>query len=226
MSDAHRISPSVAPGCPELRSFVEWGFNMQLADIADLLRLPLADSDLSAGQNFTAASALLNLIAGASVWCFDASLEGLSNRQDRSRRFKEILERYWPWDGDGVAPDEGVNVLYLYARNPLAHTAGLPGPDDEVLITLAKAPLPSNSIDELGQSDGRPDWLGSTISPARGCPPGTAFQISVPGLYWSVQRLLRRLLADPVQAVPANDVAAATIRRLTDPNAPWRRPAS
>ena len=223
VSEEHRVSPFVACGCPELRSFVEWGLDMQLADVADLIRLPSADANLHAGQNFTAATVLLNLIAGASVWWFDASVDGLRARGDRSRRYREVLGIYWPWNGEGVDAQTGTEVLYNLARNPMSHMAGLPGPHDEPLLSLVKSPLTPLQIDELGASERRPEWLGPTIATAPGCPVGAAFQLSVPGLYWSMQRLLRGLLADPAQAQAANAVAATTIRRLTDPNAPWRQ---
>lgn len=223
--DAHRVSVVVAPEFAELRSFVQWGLDMQLADAAELLRLPHQDAGFGAGQNFTTATGLLNLIAGASVWCFDASLAGLSARGERSRRFRDLVTSFWPWDGEGVGAAGGVDVLYAYARNPLSHSAGLPGPEDHTLVRIVKSPLGVERIVELSAQDERPAWLGPAISATPRTVPGTAYDLSVPGMYWSVQRLLRKLLSDPEQAAPANEVAAATIRRLTDPNAPWRRPA-
>lgn len=86
---------------------------MQLADVRDLLRLPQPEVGLHSGQNFAAAAALVNFVAGASVWFYDASQEGLSNRRDRSRRYRETLEGYWPWhDGEVVPAAEGIQVLY------------------------------------------------------------------------------------------------------------------
>src|SRR4051794_23018701 len=52
----HRVSTSISyADFPKLRAFVEWGIDMQLADVRDMLRLPLPDMGLDAGHNFAAA---------------------------------------------------------------------------------------------------------------------------------------------------------------------------
>src|SRR6185295_2053353 len=108
-----------------------------------------------------------NMIAGASVWFFEASEDGLANRRDRSRRYRDTLRAYWPWDdGEIVDADEGIRVLYDHIRNPMAHAFGIPGLQDGTLISLRKDPLPLEQITELDLSDTRPAWLGPTITPA------------------------------------------------------------
>jgi hypothetical protein len=74
---------------PRLLSFVEWGIDAQLADVGDLLRLPMPEAGLASGQSFAATACVVNLIAGASVWFHDASTVGLSDRDDRGRRYRE-----------------------------------------------------------------------------------------------------------------------------------------
>jgi hypothetical protein len=95
---------------PSLFSFVEWGIDMQVADVRDLLRLPMPEAGLESGQNFAATAALVNLIAGASIWFFEASEEGLANRGDRGRRYCKTLDAYWPWDGEVVDAAVGIQV--------------------------------------------------------------------------------------------------------------------
>ena len=95
---SHRVS--VVVDCarfPKLFRFVEWRIDVQLAEVRDLLRLPMPEVGLESGQNFAAATSLVNLIAGASVWFYEASKDGLSDR-DSGRRFREALAACWPWD--------------------------------------------------------------------------------------------------------------------------------
>lgn len=68
----------------------------------------------------------MNLIAGASVWFYDASRVGLSGQDDPGRRYRETLAAYWPWeDGEIVDAVEGKRLLYECVRNPLAHAFGM-----------------------------------------------------------------------------------------------------
>jgi hypothetical protein len=221
----HRVSTTISyTRFPKLRAFVEWGIDMQLADVHEMLRLPLPDLGLDAGHNFAAATSLANLIAGASVWFYDASEHGLRDRGDRSRRYRAVLERYWPWDdGEIVSAEEGYDVLYGHVRNPLAHAFGLPDPEDGALIQIEKSPLTEEQIEQLEISETRPAWLGATIEPAASGAAGRAYFVSVPGLYWGVQRLLRGLLTDPEQLPAAEALAGSLVRFLTAPNSPWRR---
>jgi hypothetical protein len=113
---------------PTLFSFVEWRIDVQLADVRDMLLFPMPEVGLECGQNFAATASLVNLIAGASVWFYDASTAGLSDRDDRGRRYRETLAAYWPWDdGEVVDKAEGTRLLYDCVRNPLAHAFGMPG---------------------------------------------------------------------------------------------------
>jgi len=90
---------------------------------------------LESGQSFAAAASPVNLIAGASVWFHDASTAGLSERDDRGRRFCETLTAYWPWDdGEIVDAAAGTRLLYACVRNPLAHAFAMPGIDDDPLV--------------------------------------------------------------------------------------------
>jgi len=78
---------------PKLFQFVEWRIDVQLAEVRELLRLPMPEVGLESRQTFAAAASLVNLIAGASVWLYDASTAGLSDRES-GRRFRETLAAY------------------------------------------------------------------------------------------------------------------------------------
>ena len=132
---------------PKLFRFVEWRIDVQLAEVRELLRLPMPEVGLKSGQPFAAAGALVNLIAGASVWLCDASTAGLSDR-DSGRRFRETLAAYWPWDdGEIVDRAEGTRLLYDCVRNPLAHAFGMSRLDDAGSpIAFLKEPLSAERV--------------------------------------------------------------------------------
>lgn len=204
----------------KLAAFVEWGIDMQLADVRDLLRLPMADCGLGSGQNFASAAALVNVIAGASVWFYNASPTSVGERGTSAKRFRGILRDYWPWDGEVLDRDAGIDVLYTALRNPLAHAFGMPDPQGEggVLISIGKSELTLEQITELEVCEESPGWVGSTITPGRHRKAGRSHVINVPALYWGVQRLLRRILADEDQAPAADELAGTLLRFLTHPD--------
>lgn len=228
MTATHRVSDAIdSARYQSLAAFVEWGIDMQLADIRDLLKLPMFDVGLESGQNFTVVAAMANVIAGASVWFFEASPAGLTNRGDRSRRYTEVLKRYWPWDGEAVVVDDGVRVLYNAVRNPLAHSFGLPDPEDpeSTLISIRKRPLSDPELDELHRASQRPAWLGPAITPAPSGAPARAYVVSAPAMYWGVRWTLRSMLSDEAQLDGAEDLARTLVQFLTAPNASWRAAA-
>jgi hypothetical protein len=224
MTDARRVSAAIdRHRFPHLASFVEWGIDMQLEDVRDLLLLPLPDAGLHSGHNFSAAAALVNFIGGASVWFYDASEKGLRDRRDRTRRYRETLYKYWPWhDGELVSPLEGFNVLYTYTRNPLAHGFGLSDPADGMMIKYAKSPWSDTQVAELDAAERRPSWLGPTLGPGGAGAAGHAYCLAVPALYWGVRRLLHAVLTDEEHAPSADALAQTLLRFLTTPNAAWR----
>jgi hypothetical protein len=173
-------------------------FDMQVQDVRVLLRMPKAG--YQAGCNFAALAVLFNLIAGASVCFFDASAKALAERGNRGKRFQDMLETWYPWE-PGQPPGDGANVLYSYARNPLAHSLGMDDPDGPE-VGINKFPLSERRIETLETSTDRPAW----------CPPaltavGSDFEVGVAGLYWGYHRLLHALFADPHQLSQAEQLA-------------------
>jgi len=181
---------------PEIVDFLEFHLDMLFEDIKVLLRLPL--NDLNAGCNFTTAAMLFNIIAGVSVCFYDTSVDVLKNRSDRSKRFKNLLKDYYPWEGERISPEEGSKLLYEQTRNPLAHSLGLDRPPQKLqrvkVIVLTKRPLTVEEISELEVSLKRPTWLPQTIILG-----SQRIDISVTTLYWGVHRLLHNLFADQEQ---------------------------
>jgi len=182
---------------------------MQFTDLRTLLELPKEESQ--GGCNLTAAVVLFNLIAGSSVCFYEASAEAFSQRGDRGKRFLEVLKRFYPWNNEELASDEGAELLYESARNPLGHSLGLDPPrgGSGKEITLRKWALSLAQITELEDSGERPTWARKTISDIqKSGSTVTKASISVPALYWGVHRMLRALFADAAQLQKAEASAA------------------
>lgn len=206
--------PSAFPevqGYPNLRRLLENQVDMQFADLRTLFRLPLPREGLEGGGNFAAATVLFNIIAGASVCFYDASEQGLTDRQDRGRRFKEVLKNFYPWQGEPLTKDGCLSVLYESARNPLAHSLGLDAPPKGATgrqIFLKKWSLTESEVQELEESSSRPDWALSTVLHLRLMESGSIeLAISIPALYWGAHRMLRALFADPIHSAKAEQLA-------------------
>lgn len=160
---SHRVSVVVDRSrFPKLFRFVEWRIDTHLAEVRDMLRLPMPDIGLESGQKFAAAASLVNLIAGASVWFYDASTAVLSHR-DSGRRYRETLAAYWPWEDDEIVDAaEGTRLLHECVRNPLAHAFGMSRLDDAGSpIAFLKEPLTAERVAELDLAETRPPGLGA-----------------------------------------------------------------
>ena len=182
---------------PAVARFLDSQVEMQFADLRVLLRLPTGD--WGAGCNFAAANVLLNLVSGFSVCLFNAGVNALTERGDRGKRFKNLLERYYPWDAEPWPPDQCSDWLYDVARNPLTHSLGIQVTAIRQRGGIAKRPLSPAEIEELEKNRQRPIWLGPTliVKAVDGSEPGVF--LSVPGLYWGIWRLLENLCGDQEQ---------------------------
>jgi hypothetical protein len=197
-------------GHPNLRQMLQGQVDMQFSDLRTLLRLPQAG--LESGCNFTAAAILFNLIAGSSVFFYDPSKDSLLDRQARGRRFKEMLGKFYPSQGEAIPRDQLASLLYESARNPFAHSLGLdatPKDPKVKIVVFNKWPLTENEVRELEDSSARPDWAPPTVSSRILADGATELLISIPTLFWGVHRTLHALFAD-FAYVAAADALAAT----------------
>jgi hypothetical protein len=214
-------------GRPALAEMLRRQIDMQFAELATLLQLPLAGSDLKAGANLTTTTLLCNIISGASVLFYEPSLDAVRGRRSAvnplgsGQRFRAVLDAYFPWSEAGPVPRRlAIDALYKYARNPLAHTLGvgkapalLPGIRGRTVM-LSKRPLPAHAVAELLRGDTpRPSWSDTAIIDSD----NAGYVISVEGLAWGVCRMLRTLFADPGHATPAEQVAG----QLLDGSGTW-----
>jgi len=198
---------------PNLKRLLEAQVDMQFIDLRTLLRLPQEQMGLKGGCNLTAAAILFNIIAGSSVCFYNPSEQALADRTGRSKRFKEVLEKFYPWQGEPIPKDQCVSVLYDRTRCSLVHSLGLDVPPRGSMgqtVVLEKGPLTEEQVHELEESSSRPVWVPSTIVHKRPLAHGAIeLAISVPTLYWGVHRMLHALFADSTHAAKSDDLAKA-----------------
>jgi len=194
-----------------LRQLLAAHVDMQFDDLRTLLLLPRGKA-LRGGCNFATAALMFNIIAGSSVCFYKVDLESLSAQRNRGKRFKELLERYFPWEGESLSKTKFVSLLYDLARNPLVHSLGLDPPPAKGVpgehTVLTKWPLTPAKVASLEESVAKPRWAYPTVTTTEYVAGGKEHAISIPALYWGVHIMLRKVFADPVQADGAERLAS------------------
>ena len=197
---------------PVLRELFALQIDMQFADVRVLLRLPELELELEleGGCNLALAALLFNLISGASVLFYNASVGSITERGNRGQRFKGLLRDYYPWSTTYVLPrEQSVDLLWEGGRHPLIHSLGigptktiaLPGSPEidgtPITVVYGKSALTKDQIEAVVTSRTTPFqgtlWLSES----------NRVTVSVPTLAWGVHEMLRRLFADEVQAIKA-----------------------
>ena len=177
--------------------FVRQHLEMQFHDIHCMLRLPLPEQDIKAGCNFAVANSLLSLVSGLSALL----TENIDTTGNSGSKFKEVLLNYYPWDLQppvNGGKERGVDHLYEYFRNPLAHSLGLRRKGN-FLIVIAKGILSEQEIEKLEQSTTphaqAVEYTPVTFNNER----IEQITLYVEYFYWGVREMLKRLSMDTVQ---------------------------
>jgi len=196
-------------------------------DVHAMLRLPLPEQGINAGQNSAAAQVLLAVISAVSATLFDT--EGLSGEL-----FKGLVEKYFPWDKEPdleVSRAEAADVIYKVFRNPLTHSAGLMTAErnkrrflnEDRYKILLKRVLPGDMttghpevwIEQLERSASRPGF-GPTLVIEK-----HKRTLFVEGLYWGCRQMIQSLTADEVRmrraAAFLSPLAGANLSSASDP---------
>jgi hypothetical protein len=193
---------------PALRRLLGELVDMQFQDLRVLLRLPDAALAPDIGCNFTACAVMTNLISGFSIWFFHNRyargwLEPEEQRRKQAlsaRRFKGFVRAYYPRQMHEPTPATIARHLYD-ARNVLSHNLGI---DDSTWRTRQRRASRTRSIalvkPHIGLSAedvveletyATPPFAGATVMRS-----GLESRLFVPGLYWSLGRMLRAAIAD------------------------------
>jgi hypothetical protein len=184
--------------------------DMQFSDLRALLRLPSDQIAPKVGCNLTAAAMIFNQISGFSIWFFHNRQAQVILGRERKRkaktpfsgqRFKGFVRAYYPRAIGEPALRSIADKLYE-ARNLLSHNLGvgdLKSGSRRREVAFAKPTPPLDPMDIV-------DLELQVVFPAQGVPvrgAGLQTVLSIPGLYWTLGRMLRAALADqPDQCEP------------------------
>jgi len=199
-----------------VRKFIEGTIeDLYFSDVHAMLRMPLADKGIIAGQNFAITQVLMAVTSSVSVTLYDSKGES-------GDLFKETVEKFFPWDEEpskDVPPKAAAGIIYDVFRNPLTHAGGLffDWRDDQRFLVQksyyvkVKRWLPKNAT--TGQTE---EWIESLESSSVRPEMGPILKVEkdkkvllVEGLYWSVRRMIQRLTADTDRMVKAKKLLAA-----------------
>lgn len=194
---------------PNLRMLFETQIDMQLEDVRAMMKLP--SKEISAGMNLSATSILCSLIAGSSVVLYEASARALDDGAQRGQRFRGVIEKYFPFEGETLAKSEIADVLYQLSRNPLAHSFAIPNSHFKKFTYFIKDSLAEEDLVLLDQVTEKPKNLHQAIFKKRGLK-SEAYVLYVPELYWSVRRMIFSLITDDAQC-KKSEVLASKINK-------------
>lgn len=177
--------------------------DMQFSDLRALLRLPSDQIAPKVGCNLTAAAMIFNQISGFSIWFFhNRQAQVIVGRERKKKaktpfsgqRFKSFVRAYYPRE-IGEPPLRSIADKLYDARNLLSHNLGVSDlkPSNrrrEALFAKPDPPLEPKDIVDLELQ---------AVFPGQGVPVrGAGLQtiLNVPGLYWTLGRMLRSALVD------------------------------
>jgi hypothetical protein len=200
----------------------------QFRDLATLLQLPRPDVGLEGGGNLTAAGLICNIISGASVLFYEASVAAVKGRTSASNqlgsgeRFRLALLCHLPWQHIGALPREDVvKLLWKYTRNPLAHSLGvtksrhlLGFKGRGILMSKPVVGLPAQHVGDLMCGDEHPPQDSPPVVEIE----GSYYVVHVPEFAWAVCRMVRHLLRDPDQLPKTTETARRIAYGLYDPD--------
>ena len=224
---------SLPPDTPKnLEALVRLQAEPMLAAVHAMLRLPREEMlGLEADCTLSAALTLLGVVSGVSVELLSAP--DLGERDDSGKRFKLVLEKFYPWETErnlsgSIIGKHAACLLYDAFRNPLAHRLGTYEGPYLGDIKVLKGPLDDQIIEEIERSAQLEREL--EVSQPMHCHGPTLYTdgetkaertkttLSLKRFYWGVRLVILRALAD---RTPQSAKFAAADGRLArcEPNA-------
>lgn len=166
---------------------------------------------MSKGYNFPLSSYLMDLLSGISVCFYDADKGKFIDAQEgkarnSGTRFRSCVLKAYPVESDlKLAREQLAEVLWRFARNPLAHALGVylpPAGSPSEDIALVKRRLLPLRLGQLEDSSTRPRFCAPTLTISHG-PKKDIYDLSLETLYWGVHRMLHSLFGDQAEVVKA-----------------------
>jgi len=199
------------PAAPSaVRHFVERTIeDLYFSDVHAMLRLPLPDKNIMAGQNFSLTQVLMAVIGGVSTTLYDT--KGKSGEL-----FRGVVEEFFPWEeepSNDMPPKAAAGIIYNVFRNPLTHAGGLfmdlrdeqrfleqKNYSVKIMRCLSENNTighPEEWIEALERATKRPD-----MSPMLRIEKDKKVLL-VEGLYWCVRRMIQKLSANSARMARA-----------------------
>ncbi len=181
-----------------------------------MLMLPQRACGIDAAMNLAAANQLFALISGISVLLYKADIEQFRRPKEAGKRFKGVIRDYMPFDHpDDVKPGRAADVMWRFARNPLAHAFGIgkadyispgmpvrEGQPRAVVFTKPEEPLTRDLTDDVLRGDERPAGFPATMTEHE-----RIAKIFIPSLAWATVHAARALLRDQQSRRAAEELA-------------------
>lgn len=141
---------------------------------------------------------LLSTVAGVSE-----KLLQMQKKAGLGKRFKECLNRYFPWDiypPEGESPEKATKILYQVFRNPLVHSLGLHKGRDSVVRIGQVFPGTDDAENRVEELERYPEKLGSrpclVVTPEKR-------DLWLEPFYLGVRKLVERWSCDDTQVLLA-----------------------
>jgi hypothetical protein len=119
---------------PHVQEFLRGCLDFHFGDVRAMLQLPQPKVGIRTSCNFAIAAMLCNILSGISrtIYMPPDLLGQLHSNRGSQRVFVSLVQEFFPYS-------PGVNFaaeLYEYARNPLAHSAGVLNPTPPIVSVL------------------------------------------------------------------------------------------
>lgn len=199
-----------------VRHFIERTIeDLYFSDVHTMLRLPLPENGITAGQNFAITQVLMTVISGVSVTLYD-------QKGKSGDLFKAAVEKYFPWEQEpcnDVPPKAAAGIIYDVFRNPLTHAAGLfmdRRDNQRFLVQKAYSVKVKRRLTQDKTTGHTEEWIESleaaSVRPDMG--PTLAVKtdrkvLLVEGLYWCSRRMIQKLTENSEKMLNAERLLSA-----------------
>jgi hypothetical protein len=197
-------------GCAHVQDFIRQVLDLQFPDVQAMLRLPCREIGVTPACNIAIVATLCNMISGVSTTIYKPAEfhHEARSRVHSGETFKRLVREFFPYTPTGTA--DFATELYDYARNPLAHSAGVSATPPLVRFDRFLVP-PNNDRGWTFQELADFETGAATIPfPGVSAKPGE-WTVCPDAFYIDVINMLRRLTDDAAQMTAAENRFAQNV---------------
>lgn len=173
--------------------------DLYFSDIHAMLRLPLPEEGVIAGQNFAITQVLMAVVSGVSITLYH-------NTGESGDLFKAVVEEFFPWDeepSNDVEPKAAAGIIYDVFRNPLTHAGGLFVDwrnNQRYLVQKSYVVKVKRRLTKDKTTGHTEEWIEALETASVRPEMGPTLKVTqdkkvllVEGLYWAVRRMIQKL---------------------------------